>query len=237
MTEINSMENTTSNAEVASRDMETSTTPGDLKKQTFQILGSGFFIGTLVLTGYYYWSNNAAKNELMEIEAKTASYQSQVNELKADPSVLSAEVLMTQKDAIVKTIEQSNPAIYLRELEAIYKDQGVSFRSFNFSKNKVTTVLVVQRGADDDAVRKLIKLIAGYRGKGANMGSQMQTNTASGSIAPMTSSGSTASGSLSGTNARPSIPEKPGSIFTLGPILSVSGDQGERTVNIEFTIK
>jgi DNA-binding MurR/RpiR family transcriptional regulator len=88
----------------------------------------------LLATGYYYWTNYQAQKVLEGIYAEKSGYDTQIQVLKSNPEILAAEILLTKEEELKKTIEQSNPAIYLRELDRIYKAKGIYFEGFSYSK-------------------------------------------------------------------------------------------------------
>lgn len=117
----------------------------------------------LASTGFFYWQNSAKDAQINEIRTVTAGYQSNIDTLKKDPAVRAGELFASQKDAISKAIAKSNAANYLREMEKIEKEYGFFFNGFNFSKNKISTGLIAQKGLDTDAIQKYIRFIASYR--------------------------------------------------------------------------
>jgi hypothetical protein len=125
---------------------------------------SGIFLLIICsLTGFLFWQQRTIEAKIQSTQSQLSEYQSKITLLKSDPQVRASEILATQKDVIEKTIEKSNAARYIRELTTLSSLYGVAFNGFTFSQNKVSTTAVAQKGLDDDAIRKIIRLIGGYR--------------------------------------------------------------------------
>jgi hypothetical protein len=116
---------------------------------------SGIFLLIICsLTGFLFWQQRTIEAKIQSTQSQLSEYQSKITLLKSDPQVRASEILATQKDVIEKTIEKSNAARYIRELTTLSSLYGVAFNGFT---------AVAQKGLDDDAIRKIIRLIGGYR--------------------------------------------------------------------------
>ncbi len=132
-------------------------------------------------TAFFYWENRRMDAKIQDIRSKTQEYQEQIEVLKKDPNVRAWELFFGQKDAISRSINKSNAANYIREMEKIEKDFGLYFNGFSFSQDRISTGVTVQKGVDTDAIQKIIKFIASYRtpaksGSTTGSGSQFLLN-------------------------------------------------------------
>jgi len=114
-------------------------------------------------TAFFFWENSRMDAKIQDIRSKTQEYQEQIEVLNKDPNVRAWELFFVQKDTISRSINQSNAANYIREMEKIEKDFGLYFNGFSFSKDKIATSVVAQKGVDPDAIQKILKFIASYR--------------------------------------------------------------------------
>lgn len=100
---------------------------------------------------------------IAENRAKTQEYQRKIDVLKADSLVRAGELFIGQKEALSRSIDRSNAAKYVRELEKMQKEFGFFFTGFSYFQDKITTSVMAPKGLDSDGVQKLIRFIAGYR--------------------------------------------------------------------------
>ena len=105
------------------RDASTKVEGGKVAVKYPIFIAGSFLVFIVLVTGYYYWTNYQAEKVLDQINSEKAEYESKIQVLKSNPDILAAEILMTKEAEIKKTIELSNPAIYIRELERIYKSK------------------------------------------------------------------------------------------------------------------
>lgn len=121
------------------------------------------FIGVIALSGFFYWKNTDMDRIIAENRTKTQEYQRKIDVLKADPLVRAGELFIGQKEALSRSIDRSNAAKYVRELEKMQKEFGFFFTGFSFFQDKINTSVMAPKGLDSDGVQKLIRFIAGYR--------------------------------------------------------------------------
>ena len=139
------------------------------------VLAFSFLIFIGLLTAFLYFRTLTLDTQVSTITKNIAEKQASIDKLKADPKVRAAEIFALNKSSIEKTIASSNAANYVRELERIHAEESnITFNGFLYSAGKVTSSVTAFKGIDDDAVRKIISLIRGYR--------DGSTNSASGTI-------------------------------------------------------
>ncbi len=101
--------------------------------------------------------------QIRESDTLHQEYQAKIDTLKRDPLLQGAEILARSKEDIKKNITRSNPASAIRELDRIHKEYAIQFTGFSLAKDIVTSSVSASRGLEDDAIRKVIKLIGDYR--------------------------------------------------------------------------
>ncbi len=134
--------------EISSTTASDSTTPQNSQKSAVSklLIASFTLLGLVILvTAYFVWQNYTLGNQIDVAKAEEQKYQSQIDILKSDPQVRAAEILANQKDSIAKSIEKSNAAKYVRELDQLHKDYGITFNGFSYSQNKVSTAVTSQK--------------------------------------------------------------------------------------------
>ncbi len=183
---------------ISSRD-DTASKPQEISPKSTAnlptILAFTLLLGVLVITGFLYFRSMTLESERTTIMREMAEKQKSIDMLKVDPKVRAAEIFSLNKGTIEKTITASNAANFVRELERIHADENnLTFNGFNYSAGKITSSVTSFKGIDDDAVRKVIRLIRGYR--------DGSTNSSSGSLARFELSPIT---SVSGKNDKRSI--------------------------------
>lgn len=114
-------------------------------------------------TVFFYWENSRMDAKIQDIRTKTQEYQGQIEVLKKDPIVRAWELFFGQREALSWSINKSNAANYVREMQKIEKEFGLYFNGFSFSQDRITTSIMSQKGVDTDAIQKIIKFIASYR--------------------------------------------------------------------------
>ena len=112
--------------------------------------------------GLFFLGKNV-DHQIAVSDRLTAEYQTQIDTLKKEPLLQGAEILARSKDEIKKNITRSNPATALRELDRIHKDYAIQFTGFSLAKDVITSSVSASRGLEDDAIRKIVKLIGDYR--------------------------------------------------------------------------
>ncbi len=124
------------------------------------ILAFTLLLGVLIITGFFYFRSMTLESERANIVKEMSEKQKSIDTLKADPKVRAAELFSLNKETIEKTITASNAANFVRELERIHADENnLTFNGFIYSAGKITSSATSFKGIDDDAVRKIIRLI------------------------------------------------------------------------------
>ena len=101
-----------------------------------------------------------------------AADQAAIDILKAKPELRITELFKNNKTMLSLAIDKSNAATYIRELERIQgEDNNLILSGFNYGGGKITTSATSLKGTYDDAVKRIILLIRGYRDGSANSAS------------------------------------------------------------------
>ena len=202
--------NTSETSEMNSRDW--SNGGASLPKKTFAyskatLIAWGILIVVILITVFLYSRVLILEGERSDIISAIATDQAAIDQLKAKPELRAAELFRNNKTMLSTTIDKSNAATYIRELERIQsEDNNLIMSGFSFNSSakwgKITTSAVSLKGSTDDAVKRIILLIRGYR-------DPKLANSASGALAK----------------------------FDLKQIQSIAGKSDKRSINLEFTVQ
>lgn len=118
----------------------------------------------LTITGFLYIQVSSLKSERSVIVSAIAKDQEAIDILKAKPELRATELFRNNKTILSTAIDKSNAATYIRELERIQgEDNNLILSGFNYGGGKITTSATSLKGTYDDAVKRIILLIRGYR--------------------------------------------------------------------------
>jgi hypothetical protein len=171
--------NISETTEVSSRDQAQwstqalKTTP-TYSRSTF-IAGIALLV-VLTITGFLYMRVSSLESERSAIMTELSNKQAAIDTLKAKPELRNIELFQNNKTLLSTAINKSNAATYIRELERIqWEDNNLILNGFNFNYQsnsaKIMTSATSLKGTYDDAVKRIIPLIRGYRDGSANSAS------------------------------------------------------------------
>jgi hypothetical protein len=165
--------------EVSSRDQAQWSTQAPKTTPTYSrstfIAGIALLV-VLTITGFLYMRVSSLESERSSIMTELANKQSAIDILKAKPELRNIELFQNNKTLLSTAINKSNAATYIRELERIqWDDNNLILNGFNFNYQsnsaKIMTSATSLKGTYDDAVKRIIPLIRGYRDGSANSAS------------------------------------------------------------------
>jgi Tfp pilus assembly protein PilX len=173
MTEITP--NTPETTEVSSRDQAqwaTQSPKTTLVYSKSTLIAGVVLLVVLTITGFLYAQVTSLESERSAIVTAIANEQAAIDVLKAKPELRATELFRNNKTVLAKAIDTSNAATYIRELERIQaEDNNLILSGFNYGGGKITTSATSLKGTYDDAVKRIIPLIRGYRDGSANSAS------------------------------------------------------------------
>jgi hypothetical protein len=136
------------------------------------IIGIVLLMIVLIATGFLYARVASLESERSDLIASIANEQTAIDQLKAKPELRKAELLRANKSNLSNAIDASNAATYIRELERIQtEDPNLILNGFSFVPGKIITSAVSLKGTYDDAAKRIIPFIRGYRDGSANSAS------------------------------------------------------------------
>lgn len=120
-------------------------------------------VAVLALTGYFAYRNYSLDADIANEQNRLAGYEASIQALSQDPGVQAMDLLRKAKPEILKTMDRSNVAKYVRELDELRTKYSVNFTGFNFANNAVSTTVNAPRSPIADPVSKTAKFISDYR--------------------------------------------------------------------------
>lgn len=105
--------------------------PATIKASALPIAGVIFSL-VVGITGYLRYEISTVSAEIVRTKQENSEYQMKISELRNDPMIMAADLLLQNRPSIEASINRSKAQDYVTELMRLHRDYDVDFDSFSF---------------------------------------------------------------------------------------------------------